>query len=126
MSDFDLMAEYLSEEWSRKTLEDLREEALVGGGIAYQAITGSDHGRRALVICITDTESLGVFAPQFEAAKDAPQKIWTEVPLVDALMASSASGDISGFFSVDENNCLRAVALGAAVPISVLKLEEML
>ena len=125
MIDFDPGTVPPESVWLRKTLADLRAEALAAAtGIAFEALRAPSGERIALVVCITGMAQISRISAAFDFVDDGRQEDWNTLTLADLFVRTAPSRAIS--FECSRNAArICALVLSAADPCSCTKLAAL-
>ena len=114
-----------SRKWSTRTLEDFRGQAVLEeSGISYEALV-ADGKRMFLALCVTGEKSLGRLLQQLDMVDDGKEEDWNNFSLGTMLERTMQTGGL-GFEPLrGSGGTFLAIALMAAGPDSVVKLERL-
>lgn len=118
MNDVATMAAHIVQQWSRTTLEDIRQEAITSrSGIVYERIHGPE-GPRFMYVCIAGNISFSGPLKEFKGFHQfADGKPWDSLRLSELALASALLGSV--FITNDSN----ALMLIGHEPRSIMNLE---
>ena len=111
-------------EWSSKTLEDLRSDAVLEDtGIAFDAVREQDGMRICLVICVTGEDQLRRFR-EAGLVDNGADIDWAAFTTGAAVTLAALSGTICVKALKSSGDSWMALVMAAAVPDSIRRLED--
>lgn len=112
--------------WTRRTLEDLRQDAdRAEDSIAFDAIRAADSRRIVVAVCVADIDQISRLEPLLRSWLDVGEERWESVTLSDFMTRAVAAREVV-FTSVrDEYGRRSALALICATPDSVARIESV-
>jgi hypothetical protein len=124
MHHFEEIAAQLRRHLGGKTLATLREDAAKEmNGVCWTAIRPEGGPRRVLMFCITDGYELRKL-DGLDPARAQDFGDWDSVSLAEAVVCTMLSGGFAYAFDLKSPERSRAVTLIAAVPDSIMRLEQ--
>ena len=110
----------LSKNWTTKTLEDLRSEAVLEDtGIAFDAVREPNGKRLFMVMCVTGEEHIAYVSERLNLIEDGLVEDWNTLTLAEVLMRTSRAGGLCFELAQGDSGSILAVTLVAADPVSV-------
>ena len=123
MQDFSRFIAKLSKDWTSKTLEDLRSEAVLEDtGLAFDAMREANGKRMFMVMCVTGEQNIAYLGEHMNLIEDGFVEDWNTLSLAAVLMRTSRAGGLCFELFKGDSGSLLAVTLIAADPDSASKL----
>lgn len=108
--------------WAGKTLEQLLEQALAAEGCAYEAVRVPAGPRLFMAVCVTGESQIAALRLVFDLRGEPADLDWAGVLLAEFAFHAVTTGGVAFEASKDWT----AVALMAAEPLSISRLETLL
>ena len=119
METIETINKKLSEEWTAKTLEDLRIQAEQSDtGIVFEAVREKDGRRFFMVMCVTGVKNIDYACRVMNVWDDRPTEDWSSYTLTEAVVGTAKDGVIGFEVFKGDSGLVSAVALIAADPNS--------
>lgn len=119
MNDLNRLLEHMIEEWRGTTLEDFREKAMHGGGVAYEALALAGVARALIIICVARDIQVASSGEMPVFSERGVGEEWSAILLSDAVKTAIGQGPI--WFRKDRS----AALFIAPEPLSISHLERM-
>jgi hypothetical protein len=116
----------LSKEWTTKTLDDLRSEAVLEDtGLAFDAVREANGKRLFMVMCVTGEKNIAYVSERLNLIEDGLVEDWSTLTLAEVLMRTSRAGGLCFELFQGDSGTILAVTLIAADPDSVRTLSGL-
>ena len=113
----------LSKDWTSKTLEDLRSQAVLEDtGLAFDAVREGNGKRLFMIMCVTGETNIAYVRERMNLIDDDLAEDWNTLTLAEVLMRTSRAGGLCFELFEGDSGTLLAVTLIAADPNSVSRL----
>lgn len=112
--------------WCNKTLAQLRAEAeREKTGVAFDALRPTGGPRLMMVVCITGAQASRLLQ-HVTLVEEGPRAAWSAISLFDFVSRSMHGRALAFEIERDESGMVGALAISAAGPDSISKLEALL
>lgn len=126
MTNLDEIVSLITNRWGSRTLQQLREEALIDPNRSvFEAIRAESGQRVAVMVCLTARGHILQVEQGFDLVDDGNAEDWNTLTLVEVFARTVRAGGFCFEAVRDEEGRRVALVLSATEPRSISKLELM-